>query len=67
MSDGVGRQLRDDEFRRVRRQSPRAQLLGGEQPGETGAARCGGQLEAEVTDGDGGKSGCGVTVRRGTA
>lgn len=38
MGDGVGRQLPDDELRRMRRQPPRAQLLGGEQPGETGAA-----------------------------
>lgn len=47
----VGRQLRDDLPRRVQRQSPGAQLLGGEEAGQAGAARGGGELEAEVADG----------------
>lgn len=46
----VGRQLRDDLPCRVQRQSPGAQLFGGEEPGQPGAARGGGELEAEVAE-----------------
>lgn len=40
MGGCVGRELPDDELRGVRGQPPQAQLLGGQQPGETGVARC---------------------------
>ena len=48
---GVVREFGDDERRRVQRESPGAQLFGREEAGEAGAARGGGQQDAEVADG----------------
>ncbi len=48
---GVVREFRHDQPGRVQRKFPGAQLFGGEQTGETGAPRGGGQQEAEVADG----------------
>jgi hypothetical protein len=46
----VGREFRDDLACGVQRESPGAELLGGEQAGETGSAWRRGQLHAEVAD-----------------
>lgn len=48
--DRVGGQLGHDVRRRVQRQAPAAELFRGEESGETGAARGGGELHAEVAD-----------------
>lgn len=48
VGDRVGRQLGDDVDRRFPRESPGAELFGGEQTGEAGSAGCGGQQDAEV-------------------
>ncbi|GAA3145641.1 hypothetical protein GCM10017687_73240 [Streptomyces echinatus] len=50
---GVGGEFPDDQFRRVQRQSPGAQLFSGQLSREPGAAWCGGQLRREVRDGGG--------------
>ena len=47
MGTGVGRQFGHDVLRRVQGKSPGAELLGGEQAGKAGAARCGRQQHAE--------------------
>lgn len=51
VGDGVGGQLGDDVLRREQWKSPGAQLFGGEQAGEAGAAWRGRQLKAEVPEG----------------
>lgn len=51
VGDGVGGQLRNDLARTVPGQPPGAELLCGEQTGEAGSARRGGQLKCEVADG----------------
>lgn len=48
---GVARELGHHEVRRVQWEPPGAELLGGEQSGQTGSAWCGGQQHAEVADG----------------
>lgn len=48
--DGVGRQFGHEVLRRVRRESPGAELLGRQQAGEACSPWCGGQRHAEVAD-----------------
>ena len=50
----VRRQLGHDVRRRVQRQLPGAELLGGQEAGEAGSAGRRGQEDAEVADGGGG-------------